>query len=397
MKKLLLTSLFLLVFTLVAYSSKQAEAATYPSGSLLAFEGVEAAAVYYIGDDGKKYIFPDSNTYFTWYKNFNDVKKVPVSVLDEYHDGGTVPYRGGASLITHKDTNRIYAVEPGGIIRWLKTAEIAENLYGANWGNLVKDVIPGFFSVSYTTGTELTDKLPTGTIVKEVGGDDYYYIKNGLRKKLSANALEVNHIDVDHVIELDDLTDYLEDLDIESEENELLEVHYRYKHRYHEGEYVGETEEGVVEEEEEVEIENVIKNLEATLNSSTKLGVYSSTLTMTIDNQNDSTVSLSSIAIDISNVRITSLCDATTLEISTTDELVYSSGITSEGYKQLLLDTTLDISAYEDAVVTFELSDYCGLGSNARIDLEVSNLKSDTDEINTTGLPINVQFKRTDN
>ena len=118
---------------------------------------------------------------------------------------------------------------------------------------------------------------------------------------------------------------------------------------------------------------------------------------MTIDNQNDSTVSLSSIAIDISNVRITSLCDATTLEISTTDELVYSSGITSEGYKQLLLDTTLDISAYEDAVVTFELSDYCGLGSNARIDLEVSNLKSDTDEINTTGLPINVQFKRTDN
>jgi hypothetical protein len=233
MKKLLIISVFLLLLP----SFYKAEAATYSAGTLIAREGVEAATVYYIGDDGKKYIFPDSKTYFTWYDNFDDVKKVSLSVLDEYSDGGMVPYRGGVRLITHSNTAKIYAVEPGGIIRWIKKAEIAEDLYGSNWGSFVQDVLPGFFSGSYTLGSEMSNKLPTGTIIKEVGGDNYYYIENGFRRKLSPKALEDNNVNTEFAVELDNLEEYIEGLNVTGEQDELSEAHYRYKHRYHDGGY----------------------------------------------------------------------------------------------------------------------------------------------------------------
>ena len=208
----------------------------YDPGSLIALEGIENAAVYYIGDDGKKYIFPDNKTYFTWHEDFEEIIEVSLSVLDEYEDGGVIPYREGVKLITHQNTAKIYAVEPGGIIRWIKKLEIAEDLYGSNWMELVQDTLPGLFSASYTLGTDISDKLPTGTIIKEVGGDDYYYIENGLRRKMSAQTLEYNNINIKYAVELNNLENYQEGLNITDEEDKLFEIHYRYKQRHHNGE-----------------------------------------------------------------------------------------------------------------------------------------------------------------
>jgi len=238
MKKIITISLFTLIIFVGILLGNKVEAATYSAGSLIALENVESAAVYYIGDDGKKYIFPDSKTYFTWHENFKDVKKVSLSVLDEYPDGGVVPYRGGIKLITHQNTAKIYAVEPGGIIRWIKTSEIAEDLYGVNWGSFVQDVLPGFFSSSYTLGTDMSTKLPTGTIIKEIGGNDYYFIDNGFKRQLSTQALEDNNINTTFAVELDNVEEYLNGLNVVGEVDELFEVNYRYKYGYDGGGYV---------------------------------------------------------------------------------------------------------------------------------------------------------------
>ena len=76
-------------------------AGSYGAGSLLALEGVSGAAVYYIGSDGMKYVFPDGKTYNTWYTDFSDVVRVDVAELDMYEDGGAATYRPGTKLITH--------------------------------------------------------------------------------------------------------------------------------------------------------------------------------------------------------------------------------------------------------------------------------------------------------
>ncbi|MDP2812785.1 MAG: hypothetical protein Q8O32_03780, partial [bacterium] len=183
-------------------------AGSYGAGSLLALSGVKDAAVYYIGSDAKKYVFPDPKTYYTWYANFDDVVKVNVAELDMYEDGGAVTYRAGTKLVTHENTAKVYAVEPGGVLRWIPTAEVAEDLYGANWGAMVMNVIPGYFSSSYTTGTDLASSYPVGTLL-QVGADIYYVSDtNEVRVFADADAFEANSFVYSNAIEVANVSSY---------------------------------------------------------------------------------------------------------------------------------------------------------------------------------------------
>lgn len=198
MKKALYIIISLVFVLILGFQVK----ASYPVGSLLKSSNNDA--VYYIGEDNKKYVFPDGQTYFTWYENFDDIVTVSIQTLDEYADGGAMPYRAGTKLITHQNTVKIYAVEPNGIIRWLPTATIAQNLYGSNWHLKVRDVIPGFFSTSYTLGSELSDTLPDGTIIKQKNTNNYFYISNGQRSSFA----DYQDYRSEDIIELDDLSNY---------------------------------------------------------------------------------------------------------------------------------------------------------------------------------------------
>ncbi|MBT4209314.1 MAG: hypothetical protein HOE19_00115 [Candidatus Komeilibacteria bacterium] len=201
---------FSLVFTTVLWSfgglSVKAEG-TYGAGSLLALEGVEGAAVYYIGSDDKKYVFPEGKTYATWYENFDDVVRVDVAELDMYDDGGAMTYRAGTKLVTHANTAKIYAVGPGGSLHWLPTAEVAEALYGATWYVMVQDVIPGYFSSSYVSGADLSDMYPNGTLL-QVGEEMYYVMDGDVRPFADSDAFDANNFDYDNLIEVDDVDAY---------------------------------------------------------------------------------------------------------------------------------------------------------------------------------------------
>jgi len=202
---------FSLVITTVLWSmgglTKVEAAGSYGAGSLLALEGVSGSAVYYIGSDGMKYVFPDVKTYSTWYDNFNDVVKVDVAELDMYPDGGAVTYRAGTKLVTHENTAKIYAVSPGGMLHWIPTAEVAEALYGANWGSMVMDVIPGYFSSSYTSSTDLSTMYPTGTLL-QMGEDMYYVDGTTVRPFADADAFEANGFKYANLIEVSSVSAY---------------------------------------------------------------------------------------------------------------------------------------------------------------------------------------------
>lgn len=162
-------------------------AGSYPAGSLLAMKGQSGAAVYLIGSDMKKYVFPSQKEYFTWYPNFDKVVRVAVSELDMYPDGGAVTVRPGTKLVTHANTAKVYAIEPGGIARWIPTDTIAKALYGNNWTSRLVDVIPGYFTAYKTTGTtDVSDKFVTGTVVKM--GTMYYYIDGTTKRAFASDA-----------------------------------------------------------------------------------------------------------------------------------------------------------------------------------------------------------------
>lgn len=123
------------------------------SGSLI--KTPSSTAVYYCGRDGKRYVFPHFSVYDTWYTDFSGVQTMTDVELAGIPIGGNVTYRPGSALVKVQTDPKVYAVDSGGTLRWVTTAEIAASLYGADWAGKVRDVSDAFF-VNYRIGEPIT-------------------------------------------------------------------------------------------------------------------------------------------------------------------------------------------------------------------------------------------------
>jgi len=111
-------------------------------------------AVYYLGEDGQRYVFPNQKVFFSWYDNFDKVKVISAAEMAKLPIGGLVTYRPGVKLVTFTTTKDVYVVTKGGILRKLRDEAMARELYGENWNKLVDDINDAFYS-SYSFGEDL--------------------------------------------------------------------------------------------------------------------------------------------------------------------------------------------------------------------------------------------------
>ncbi len=155
----------------------------------------EYNAVYYLSSDMKRWVFPNPTTYFSWYGNFAGVKTVPLSELQSYPLGGNVTMRPGTKLVKITTDPKVYAVEPGGVLRHLDSEATAKALYGDNWASRVVDVPDAFFVNYKTTGAAVTatSGYPTGSLVKFAGSADTYYVDGATIRKFTGSALSDNN------------------------------------------------------------------------------------------------------------------------------------------------------------------------------------------------------------
>jgi hypothetical protein len=205
--------------TLVGTVNKTARAAA--AGDLIKMDG--NPAVYYLGSDSKRYVFPNEKTYKTWYANFTGVVTVSQSELESYAIGGNVTYRPGTSLIKITTDPKVYAVEKGGVLRHVKTEAIAQSLYGANWNRKIEDVPDPFF-VNYTVGSELaTATYPSGTLAKTASSATVYYIDGNTKRPIADEAaLNANKFQSKYVVTATDLSAYSDGSSITAAESGLV-------------------------------------------------------------------------------------------------------------------------------------------------------------------------------
>lgn len=132
------------------------EGATPPctSGSLV--KSTSTSAVYYCGANGKRYVFPNDRIYFTWYSDFKTVTTVTAEQLAAIPLGGNVTYRPGVKMVKIESVPNVYAVDKGGMLRWITTPTIATALYGKNWAKQVDDLSIAFFG-NYKTGEPVAE------------------------------------------------------------------------------------------------------------------------------------------------------------------------------------------------------------------------------------------------
>lgn len=123
----------------------------FSAGDLIKASG---STVYYFASNGKRFVFPNDKTYFTWYANFDGVKRISDGALSQIPLGGNVTYRPGVKMIKITTDPKVYAVDQNGVLRWVKTQQIAESLYGLAWKNRIDDVPDAFF-VNYRVGNPI--------------------------------------------------------------------------------------------------------------------------------------------------------------------------------------------------------------------------------------------------
>jgi plastocyanin len=116
--------------------------------------GESYSAVYYYGEDGFRYVFPNDKTYFTWYDNFDDVVWLTDGDLADIQIGGNVTYKPGVKMVKITSDPKVYVVGSGGELRAIPSETVAEALYGSSWNTMIDDVPDGFFS-NYTLGSAL--------------------------------------------------------------------------------------------------------------------------------------------------------------------------------------------------------------------------------------------------
>ena len=112
------------------------------------------SSVYYKALDGKRYVFPNSKTYATWFKDFSKVRTITSAQLASLPIGGAVTYRPGTRLVKLQTRPEVYAVGKGGVLRHLGSETVAKELFGSRWNTLVDD-LPDEFFASYRLGPDI--------------------------------------------------------------------------------------------------------------------------------------------------------------------------------------------------------------------------------------------------
>lgn len=198
-KSLIIGVMALTVWSMTGISF--ASAAAPQAGDLIKMDGL--STVYFLGNDGKRYVYPTSAVYFSWHKDFSGVVTVSASELQSYPLGSNIVMRAGTKLVKITTDPSVYAVEANGVLRKIASEADAIAIYGANWAKRVVDVPDAFFT-NYTIGSALSSgKVPAGSLVKNAGSSAiYYYDGTNYRSIPSEAAFNANRFDFANVITL---------------------------------------------------------------------------------------------------------------------------------------------------------------------------------------------------
>ena len=93
----------------------------------------QSDSVYYLGFDGRIHPFIHSAVYHSFYQDFSKVTSIGNQKLREYLVGSPVCVRQGTWLLQFTGFAKIYAVEPGCMLRPLRSEVEAYVLYGPSW------------------------------------------------------------------------------------------------------------------------------------------------------------------------------------------------------------------------------------------------------------------------
>ncbi|MDD2680800.1 MAG: hypothetical protein PHE20_01700 [Patescibacteria group bacterium] len=185
-KFLTLSVMVMSIAVMSGFASLSPANASAQAGDLIKMDGL--SSVYYLGADGKRYVFPSESVYFSWYSDFSGVVTIPAAELQTYPLGANVTMRPGTKLVKITTDPSVYAVSADGTLRKIQSEADAIALYGSSWASMVVDVADSFFT-NYTIGTPLpTGSYPAGTLLKNANNASVYYFDGTNYRMVASEA-----------------------------------------------------------------------------------------------------------------------------------------------------------------------------------------------------------------
>ncbi|MFA5029348.1 MAG: hypothetical protein WC518_01195 [Patescibacteria group bacterium] len=128
------------------------------------------SAVYYIDSNGKRHLFVNAATFWTWYSGSwskikygteaKTIKIISQADFDQVLLGANITAKPANKLIKFRTSKRVYVVDEGAILRQVVSssgdASVAKKLYGADYAKNVI-LVPDGFESDYTHGEVLTE------------------------------------------------------------------------------------------------------------------------------------------------------------------------------------------------------------------------------------------------
>jgi len=92
-----------------------------PASDSVLVKAPSSSSVYYISGDNR-YVFPNDQTYKSWYSDYSTITNVTDEQLASLTLVGNVTYRPGTRLVKIQSDPKVYAVDKGGVLRWVNSA-----------------------------------------------------------------------------------------------------------------------------------------------------------------------------------------------------------------------------------------------------------------------------------
>jgi len=152
--------------------------------------GETSELVYLVDEFGLRRPFRTLVSFYSWYEDFNDVQLISDIRLYSIDAGKQVNIRPGTLLVKNNTDPFVFAVEPGGIMRWIQSEDEAIRLYGKEYADRVVDI-----SYAMIRDFELGDPVeiggyPDGMLVSD--GDKLCYLEDGLCRLVTEEGKTAN-------------------------------------------------------------------------------------------------------------------------------------------------------------------------------------------------------------
>ncbi len=160
-------------------------ATTYTTGSLIKL--ANKATIYYVASDKFKYAIPNEITYKSWYDNFSNVKTVSTKDFNSFKTSkNLVTIHPVKQLVKFANSNKIYVVDSGAVLRWVKDEQTAKKYFGPNWyKNIV--ILPQTDFTNYSFGADIeSNTIFSKTRSSNISSDIDSELKN--RKLIATNS-----------------------------------------------------------------------------------------------------------------------------------------------------------------------------------------------------------------